>query len=380
MTGSGQTSASRAISSAQTLVVKVGSSLLVDAQSNSFREAWFKTLISDLVELRKQGKRVIVVSSGAIALGCLSTGGSRSSQTLAQNQASAAVGQIRLAREFERALAVHGTAAAQVLLTLDDTEQRTRYLNARKALEAILDMSALPFINENDTVATSEIRFGDNDRLAARVAQMMSADCLLLLSDVAGLYEEDPRRYPGARLLERVDSITPEIQSMAGSPGSLMGSGGMTTKIDAAAIAVGSGCHMVLASGLSEHPVRAVSESGRCTHFVASGSPVTQRKQWIAGSLQLCGEVHVDDGAVAALKAGSSLLPIGVTRINGAFERGDAVSVVDGSGREIYRGLCAYGADDARRIVGLHSQDIVSELGFVGPDELIHRDDLVLAS
>ena len=215
MTKHASTSASHAVRSAHILVVKIGSSLLVDGSDNSFRDAWFKTLICDLIDLRQQGKRVIVVSSGAIALGCMSTGGSRKSQTLAQNQASAAVGQIRLAREFEQALAEHGVTAAQILLTLDDTEQRTRYLNARKALEAVLDMGALPFINENDTVATSEIRFGDNDRLAARVAQMMSADCLLLLSDVAGLYEQDPRRHPDASLIERVETITPEIQAMA---------------------------------------------------------------------------------------------------------------------------------------------------------------------
>lgn len=374
------TSASRAVRRAQTLVVKVGSSLLVDAENDAFRREWFHTFIEDLVELREQGVRVIVVSSGAIALGCLSTGASRATQTLAQNQATAAVGQIALAREFENALAVHGVTAAQILMTLDDTEQRTRYLNARKALEAVLDMGALPFINENDTVATSEIRFGDNDRLAARVAQMMSADCLLLLSDVDGLYARDPRIDPTARLLERVEQITPEIVGMAGAPGSGLGSGGMVTKIDAARIAVNSGCDLVLASGVLKHPIRAVIENARSTHFVATVSPRTQRKQWIAGSLQICGRVTVDAGAARALAAGSSLLVIGVERVEGDFSLGDAVSVVDGMGHEIARGLIAYGAADARRIVGLHSTDIAGVLGFNGPRELIHRDDLVLAS
>ncbi len=372
-------SASLAIRAADTLVVKIGSSLLVDAQRGRFRRQWFESFITDITELRSKGVRVIVVSSGAIALGCLSSGSSRAVQTLAQNQASAAIGQIRLAREFETALAKKGVTAAQVLLTLDDTEQRTRYLNARKALEAILDMNALVFINENDTVATSEIRFGDNDRLAARVAQMMSADCLLLLSDVKGLYEQDPRDNPDSALLRRIDAITPAIANMAGEAGHL-GSGGMVTKIDAARIAVESGCDMVLASGVDDHPIKTVLEGGECSHFVATVSPVTQRKQWIAGSLQICGRIAIDEGAVGALLGGGSLLPVGVVDIEGNFARGDAVSVSSRSGHEIARGLSAYTANDARRIAGLRSRDLSAALGFNGPDELIHRDDLVLAS
>ncbi len=372
-------SAAEAIREADTLVVKIGSSLLVDVERGHFRREWFESFVHDLVSLRSKGVRVIVVSSGAIALGCLSSGSSRATQTLAQNQASAAIGQIRLAREFETALANHNVVAAQVLLTLDDTEQRTRYLNARKALEAILDMGALAFINENDTVATSEIRFGDNDRLAARVAQMMSADCLLLLSDVDGLYDQNPRDNPSATLLHRIDTITQDISNMAGDAG-VLGSGGMVTKIDAARSAVGSGCDMVLASGVGRHPVEAVLVGGDCSHFVATVSPATKRKQWIAGSLQICGSVTIDDGAVRALHGGGSLLPVGVTQVEGEFARGDAVSVVNRSGQEIARGLSAYPVGEASRIAGLRSADLVTALGFVGPDELIHRDDLVLVS
>ncbi len=380
MNPSATTSAASATGSAKTLVVKVGSSLLVDVNAGRFRREWFETLIQDLVSLQAQGTRVIVVSSGAIALGCLTTGSSRASQTLAQNQATAAIGQITLAREFERALARHNVTAAQILLTLDDTEQRTRYLNARTAIDAILEMGAMPFINENDTVATSEIRFGDNDRLAARVAQMMSAECLVLLSDVSGLYAEDPRNNPEARLIARVEAITPDIVSMAGTAVSGLGSGGMVTKIDAARIAVESGCDMVLASGTGNHPVAAILDSGVSTHFVATVSPRARRKQWIAGSLQLCGRITVDAGAVDALKQGGSLLAIGVTAIEGEFERGDAVGVNDEAGHAMARGLVAYGSGDARRIMGKHSRDIAAVLGFNGGNVLIHRDDLVIAS
>jgi glutamate 5-kinase len=362
---------------ARRIVVKIGSALLVDGKSGTIKASWLASLIDDLADARVRGAEIIVVSSGAIALGRRTLGWPRGTLRLEQKQAAAAVGQIALAQAWTDALRTRNMVAAQVLVTLTDTEERRRYLNARATLTTLLAQGAVPVINENDTVATSEIRYGDNDRLAARVASMMSADCLVLLSDVDGLYTAPPGR-KGAEFISRVDEITPDIEAMAGKPVSGLGSGGMVTKIEAGRIALGAGCNMVIASGHEMHPLRRILDGGRCTWFVAPASALQSRKRWIAGTLQPIGHLVVDDGAAAALARGKSLLPAGVKKVEGSFARGDTVSVIGLSGREIARGLVAYDAGDAARILGLKSGDIEKVLGFRGRDELIHRDDLVL--
>jgi glutamate 5-kinase len=288
------------------------------------------------------------------------------------------VGQIRLAHAYKELLDEHGITVAQVLLTLGDTEQRRRYLNARGTLGTLLALRAVPVINENDTVATAEIRYGDNDRLAARVAQMVGADCLVLLSDIDGLYSANPHEHPDARFIPRVLDITPQIEAMAGGAGSAMGTGGMQTKIAAAKIAIGAGCHLCIAKGAHQHPLKRIEDGARCTWFVPSSTHQATRKQWIAGTLKPAGEIAVDEGAVRALMRGKSLLPAGVVRTAGRFERGDTVSIVGPDGIEVARGICAYSDADAARIIGRKSKEIEQVLGFRGRDEIVHRDDLVV--
>lgn len=363
---------------ARRVVVKVGSALLVDAATGQLNREWLETLALDVAALRARGQDVLLVSSGAIALGRRHLKLEPGKLRLEESQAAAAVGQIRLAHAWKDVLERHDLAVAQILLTFGDTEERRRYLNARSTLGTLLKLGAIPVINENDTVATAEIRYGDNDRLAARVAQMMSADCLVLLSDVDGLYTADPTKDPSARFIPEVPRITPEIERMAGGAASAVGSGGMATKIAAAKIAVTAGCHMCVAAGREMHPLRRIEEGARCSWFYPAASPATVRKQWIAGTLKAAGEIYVDDGAASALRHGKSLLPAGVTRVTGKFERGDALVVRDREGLEIARGLSAYSSDDAERLAGRKSAEIEALLGFRGRDELIHRDDLVI--
>ncbi len=365
------------LAKARRIVVKIGSALLVDAKTGTIKASWLASLIDDLADAKVRGAEVVVVSSGAIALGRRSLGLPRGKLKLEQSQAAAAVGQIALAQAWAEALRTRTIVAAQILVTLTDTEERRRYLNARATLSTLLAQGAVPVINENDTVATSEIRYGDNDRLAARVASMMAADCLILLSDIDGLYTAPPGRKDAAFLAE-VTEITPEIEAMAGKPVSGIGSGGMITKIEAARIAVGAGCNMVIASGHEHHPLRRIIAGERCTWFIAPASALQSRKRWIAGTLQPTGHLVVDDGAVAALSKGKSLLPAGVKRIEGLFSRGDTVSIVTMTGREIARGLVTYDAADAARIAGMKSGEIEKTIGFRGRDELVHRDDMVL--
>jgi glutamate 5-kinase len=319
-----------------------------------------------------------VVSSGAIALGRRHLNLAVGKLKLEESQAAAAVGQIRLAHAYKELLDAHQITVAQILLTLGDTEQRRRYLNARGTLKTLLALGAVPVINENDTVATAEIRYGDNDRLAARVAQMVGADCLVLLSDIDGLYTANPQLDPDAQFIAKVLEITPQIEAMAGGSASAFGSGGMQTKIAAAKIAVGAGIHLCISRGAIDHPLKSIEDGVRCTWFVPSLNPATVRKQWIAGTLKPAGAITVDDGAVRALMGGKSLLPAGVTRALGRFERGDTVSIIAPDGTEIARGICAYSDTDAARIIGRKSMDIEAVLGFRGRDEIVHRDDLVL--
>jgi glutamate 5-kinase len=360
------------------IVVKVGSSLLVDSQAGKLNEAWLASLADDLAALHGGKRDLLVVSSGAIALGRAVLKLPPGPLKLEDSQAAAAVGQIALARTWTEALWRHRITAGQVLVTLGDTEERRRYLNARSTIDKLLEWRAVPVINENDTVATTEIRYGDNDRLAARVATMVSADLLVLLSDVDGLYDAPPRTSASAKHVPRVERITPAVEAMAGAAGSELSRGGMQTKIEAAKIVTGAGTHMIIASGRVDHPLRAIAEGARSTWFLAAGNPVTARKKWIAGSLESKGTLSIDAGAVAALRRGKSLLPAGVTRVDGGFARGDAVIIRGPDGAEIARGLCAYDADDAKRISGRSSADIASILGFSGRAEMVHRDDLVV--
>jgi glutamate 5-kinase len=322
---------------------------------------------------------VLIVSSGAIAVGRHHLGLTGRNLKLEEKQAAAATGQIRLAHAYQEALATHGITVAQILLTPEDTEERRRHLNARATLEQLLALGALPVINENDTVATAEIRFGDNDRLAARVAQMISADTLVLLSDIDGLYTSDPRRDPAARHIPEVRELTPEIEAMAGAAPAGFSSGGMVTKLAAARIAMGAGCRLVIARGDTLAPLAAIEQGATATWFIPSAEPRTARKRWIAGALNPMGALIVDDGAAAALRRGTSLLPAGVVAIEGRFERGDAVRVLTRSGREVARGLSAYSSADARGIAGHKSGEIEAILGYRGRDEMIHRDDLVVS-
>jgi glutamate 5-kinase len=366
------------LATARRVVVKIGSALLVERSTGRVNRTWLEALAEDVARLRARGQEVVLVSSGAIALGRRQLGLASGPLKLEESQAAAAVGQIRLAHAWKEVLEQHGFTVAQVLLTLGDTEQRRRYLNARSTLTTLLKLGSIPVINENDTVATAEIRYGDNDRLAARVAQMVSADCLVLLSDVDGLYTADPTRHPDAQFIPEVPRITPDVEAMAGGSASDVGSGGMATKVLAAKIAVPAGCHMCVAAGRDAHPLRRVESGGRCTWFLADGSPVAARKQWIVGMLKPAGEVHVDEGAARALRAGKSLLPAGVVAVGGRFDRGDAVVVRDPAGREVARGLAAYSSADAERMCGRKSGELEELLGYRGRDEMIHRDDLVI--
>jgi glutamate 5-kinase len=366
--------------SARRVVIKVGSALLVESATGNINRAWLETLASDIARLRARGQDVLLVSSGAIALGRRQLGLEPGKLKLEESQAAAAVGQIRLAHAWKEVLEHHQLNVAQILLTFADTEERRRYLNARSTIGTLLKLGSIPVINENDTVATAEIRYGDNDRLAARVAQMISADCLVLLSDVDGLYTADPTRDPRATFIGEIRAITPEIEKMAGGAASAVGSGGMATKIAAAKIAIGAGCHMCVALGRELHALSRIEAGARCSWFFPSATPATVRKQWIAGTLKPAGELYVDAGAAAALRGGKSLLPAGVIRVGGKFERGDAVIVRNADGLELARGISAYSSGDAERLRGRKSGEIEALLGFRGRDEVIHRDDLVITA
>ncbi len=363
---------------ARRLVIKIGSSLLVNPSTGRVREDWLRALAADIAAARARGQDVAIVSSGSIALGRHQVGLRRTRPKLEESQAAAAIGQIQLARAWQEVLEAHGLTCGQILVTFGATENRRQYLNARSTLETLFHMGVVPVINENDTVATREIRYGDNDRLAARVAQMISADCLVLFSDVAGLFTADPTVDPEATLVPEVRILDAGIMALAGESRSGLGVGGMATKLQAAEIAMAAGCNMAICDGRILHPLQHLAQGGACTWFTAAASPRTARKQWIASALKPAGSLLVDDGAARALKGGRSLLPAGVRDVEGEFDRGDAVWVRDLAGRRLARGLSAYSAENARRIAGHNSRDIEKLLGYRGRDEMIHRDDLVL--
>ena len=373
-----EASPATALARARRVVVKIGSSLLVDAATRAVARDWLASLAQDIVDLRRQGREVIVVSSGAVALGRgrLKTSPGR----LQDKQAAAAVGQTLLMHAWEEALAPHGLITAQVLLTRDDTERRRRWLNARATVEALLAHGVVPVVNENDTVATEEIRYGDNDRLAARAAQLARGDLLILLSDVDGLYTADPRRDPEARHLALVESLGPDILGMASGANADagVGTGGMATKLAAAQIARSAGCATVIASGQTLHPLKAVADGARATLITAPASPLAAWKQWIAGSMAPAGALTLDEGAVRALTAGKSLLPSGVVTVSGVFEKGDSLRLLDPAGTIVGVGLAAYPSDEIALFRGRHSEEIESLIGYRGPSVVIHRDDLVL--
>jgi glutamate 5-kinase len=364
---------------ARRIVVKIGSALLADRTNGTLKEEWLASLIDDVAALRNAGRQVVLVSSGAVALGRFKLGLPKVALELEQSQAAAAVGQISLAAAYQAHAARHGIIVAQILLTLGDTEQRRRYLNARHTIETLLELGAVPVVNENDTVATAEIKYGDNDRLSARVASMVSADCLVLLSDIDGLYTAPPQSDPTARHIPIVTEITAEIEAMAGAPGTGLSKGGMKTKIEAGKIALGAGTNMVITTGNVMNPLRAIAEGSTVTWFLASQDPVTAKKRWIAGQLEPRGTLHIDAGAEKALLTGKSLLPAGVTRIEGGFDRGDAVIIRSTDGRELGRGLVAYPKAEAEKIAGKRSADIEALIGYAGGDELVHRNDMALS-
>ncbi|MES0810048.1 glutamate 5-kinase [Roseibium sp. SCPC15] len=366
----------RSLTNYNRIVIKIGSALLVE--QGELKRAWLDALVSDLVSLADGGAEMLIVSSGSIALGRGVLGLPKGPLKLEESQAAAAAGQIALAQAYADALGAHGKKAGQILLTLGDTEERRRYLNARATIGTLLKMGAVPIINENDSVATSEIRYGDNDRLAARVATMASADCLVLLSDIDGLYTAPPAQDPDAVFLPEVPRITAEIEAMAGSAGSELSRGGMKTKIDAGKIATAAGTSMVITSGKELNPLARLIDGARGTWFPALSSPASARKAWIGGHLEPRGEIRLDDGAVKAMKSGKSLLPAGVTSVSGRFSRGDAVVLLNPDGRTIGRGLIAYDIDEARLIAGRNSREIEAIVGYPGRAEMIHRDDLVL--
>ncbi len=364
-----------ALSEARRLVVKIGSALLVDRDSGSLRTGWLRALAEDVARLKTRGVDVVLVSSGSIALGRGVLGLPPTALPLEQSQAAAAVGQIRLARAYEEALAPHGITTAQVLVTLEDSSNRRRYLNARATLETLLSFGAVPIVNENDTIATDEIRYGDNDRLAAQIAVTVGADTLVLLSDVDGFYSGNPRVDPSARRFDTIARITPEIEAMAGDAGSGLSKGGMKTKLMAARTATGAGCAMAITEGSALHPLAALEEGAAATWFLAEDDPQAARKRWIA-AMKPKGEVVVDEGAARALAAGKSLLPAGITAVRGRFGRGDPVTIL-GPGGSIGTGLSRYTAEEAARIAGRRSDEIEAVLGYPGRAALIHRDDMV---
>ena len=365
---------------AKRIVIKIGSALLVDEETGQLRQEWIYSLIEDIARLKHEGKEVILVASGSKALGRSELELEAGSLTLDQAQAAAAIGQISLAHTFKALFQNHQIKAAQLLLTISDTEDRRRYLNARDTINTLIELGAIPVVNENDTVATNEIRYGDNDRLSARVASMVEADVLLILSDIDGLYTAPPHLNKQAEHIAEIPQITPEIEAMAGGTGSSFSSGGMVTKIMAAKIAVAAACHMIIASGKGANPITALLNNAKSTWFLSSADPLTARKSWIAGSLDVRGELTIDQGAEKALYDGNSLLPAGVTHSTGEYNRGDVIAIKNQAGELLAHGLSSYDQSDTVQIIGKHSSEIKTILGYSGRTELVHRDNMALTT
>lgn len=363
---------------ARRVVIKIGSLLITDTETGSPRTGWLRSVAEDIADLRRRNIEVILVSSGAVAFGRSILNLTPGTLRLSEKQAAAACGQIRLVEAWQLALAQYHYTVAQILITAEDTENRRRYLNARRTMNTLLQFGVIPVINENDTITTAEIRYGDNDRLAARIASMVSADAVVLLSDIDGLYTADPKLDPAAEFIPLVNEIDERIEAMAGDAQDHFSTGGMKTKLMAAHIAVSSGSNMVIARGTHDHPIRRIIDGERCTWFTAHDSPLKARKQWIAHSVQVPGAVRIDDGAAKAIVRGNSLLPVGMREVEGHFERGDTVRILTLKGKEIGKGLAAYSSEEALRIKGEQSDQIERILGYQGRSEMIHYDDMAL--
>lgn len=366
------------LNQARRIVIKIGSALLIDGKNACVRQSWLESLIEDIIHLRQQNCQILIVSSGAIALARYKLKLNRYKLRLDEKQAAAAIGQIKLAQTWHEAFAAHKITTAQILLTLDDTETRLQYSNARSAIETLLKLNCIPIINENDTVATSEIRFGDNDRLAARVAEMVKADRLILFSDIDGLYTADPKTNPSAKHLASIPELTPQIYAMGGKALTGYSSGGMATKLAAAKIATTAGCAMAIAYGKLLHPLKALQEGARCSWFFPNRKPYPARKRWIAGSISTKGTIFIDNGAEKALKNGKSLLPAGIIKVEGHFQRGDIIKIANKNGKIVGNGISAYDSSEITQIIGLQTDKINSQLGWDGPNEVIHHDDMVI--
>jgi glutamate 5-kinase len=363
---------------AKRIVIKIGSALLVDENEGHIRSEWMASMVADIAKLKQDGKEIVIVASGAKALGRQELHLEPGNLPLDQAQAAAAIGQISLTHAFKSYFNTHGVPCAQILLTLGDTEDRRRYLNARDTLTTLLEFGAVPVVNENDTVATTLLRYGDNDRLSARVAAMIDADVLVLLSDIDGLYTAPPQSDDQAKHIPEVPNVTPEIEAMAGGSGSNYSTGGMVTKISAAQMANSAGCHMVITTGKVLNPISEFLNGGKATWFLSTASSMQARKSWIAGALDVKGSITIDKGAEKALYDGNSLLPAGATAVTGSFNRGDVVSVLTVDGRKLAHGLTSYSSVDAEKIIGKHSSCTLTILGYSGRTELIHRDNMAL--
>ena len=360
----------------KTIVIKIGSSIIID-ENRKIRKKWLTEFAKDIKDLLKQKKNVILVSSGAIALGCKKLNLSKQNLKIDKSQAIASIGQIELMNLFNKIFSSKKINLSQILLTLEDTEQRRRAINAKRTFENLFQLGFIPVVNENDSIATTEIKYGDNDRLASRVAQISGADCLILLSDVDGLYTQNPKLFSNSKLIKEIKNINLDIEKIATKSISEHGTGGMKTKIEAAKICQLSGCLMVIANGLLERPIKQIIKKNKCTWFLPKVSKLDARKKWIISSISPKGELVVDDGAISALKKGKSLLAAGIKKINGKFSKGDHIKIIDINLKEYARGLSSFSSEEINKIKGQHSNKINELLGYISKSEVVHKDDMV---
>ena len=364
------------LKNSKTIVIKIGSSLLVDKEKK-IKKKWLLSFAKDIQKLRFKNKKIIIVSSGAIALGCIKMNFSKRNLKLDKSQAVASIGQIELMNLFSNTFSKYKLNISQILLTLEDTEERRRSLNAKRTFENLFDLGFIPIVNENDTIATAEIKYGDNDRLASRVAQITDADTLVLLSDVDGLYTKNPKLFKDAKLIKKVENFNKDLKNINFKGINEFGSGGMNTKIEAAKICQLSGCNMIIASGLHLNPIDRIIKQNNFTLFISKVSKLDARKKWIISSVSPKGELVIDEGAKKALRSGKSLLATGIKKVNGKFNKGDHIKILDKSNKECARGLCSFSSNEVEKILGHHSKEIEKILGYTAKSEVVHKDDMV---
>ena len=364
------------LKNSKTIVIKIGSSLLVD-KNKKIRKKWLSTFAKDIQKLKSKNKKIIIVSSGAIALGCIKMNYNKKNLKLDKSQAVASIGQIELMNLFSNIFSKYRLNISQILLTLEDTEERRRSLNAKRTFENLFDLNFIPIVNENDTIATTEIKYGDNDRLASRVAQITNADTLVLLSDVDGLYTKNPKKFKNARIIKKVENFSEDLKNINIKGNNEFGSGGMITKIEAAKICQLSGCNMIIANGLYLNPIDKIIKENNYTLFISKISKLDARKKWIIGSISPKGELIIDEGAKKALKSGKSLLAAGIKKVNGKFNKGDHIKILDKTNKEYARGLCSFSSNEIEKILGHHSKEIEKILGYTAKSEVVHKDDMV---